>query len=215
MPGTQTTEGTQAHYDDFSRRYDLTALILRRFHRQAVAALGARPGDTVYDLGCGTGLLFERLVEAVGPTGRVIGVDLSAGMLDVARARVEQHGWDNVEIVQADLTAYTGPEPADAAIFCLSLSTIPVYEAILARCAALVKPGRRIVVADSWKHHSRWYHRLSRAWIDLKAPYVSGIPDNRIGACVEQHLERVTVEETMLGVYSIATGYSPAAQAAS
>lgn len=209
MSTEEQVDETRTHYDDFSRKYDATAIILRRFHRRSVAALAPRAGDVVYDLGCGTGLLFEHLVAAVGPTGKVVGVDLSEGMLEVARARIARHGWSNVEVVRGDLTTYEAPAPADGAIFCLSLSTIPVYEAILARCTALVKPGSRIVVADSWKPYGRWYHPIARKWIDLKAKYVSADPNNRVGACAEQSLERVTVQETMLGVYSIATGYAP------
>lgn len=199
-----------AHYDRFSRRYDLATLQLRPFYRRAVEALDASPGDTVYDLGCGTGLLFEHLVRAVGPTGRVVGVDLSEGMLDVARARVARAGWQNVELVRADLTEYTPPEPADGVIFCLALSTIPVYDAILENAVNFVPPGGRIVVADSWKRHGRLRHRFANWFIDRKAPYVAGIADNQIEASVRRHLERVSVRETMLGVYSIATGYRPA-----
>ncbi|MEZ4451902.1 MAG: methyltransferase domain-containing protein [Nannocystaceae bacterium] len=195
-----------AHYDKFSRRYDLAALVLRRFQRQAVAALRLRPGDLVYDLGCGTGLLLEHLVAAVGPTGRVVGIDLSEGMLERARARVAGAGWDNVELVRADLTKYLPDERADSAIFCLSLSVIPVYEEVLAASVKLVKPGHRMVVADSWKCHGRWYHPLANWFIDRKAPWVSANPNNEVGACAARYLKEVTYKETMFGVYSIAAG---------
>lgn len=200
-----------AHYDGFSRRYDLATLQLRPYYRRAVAALDPQPGDLVYDLGCGTGLLFPHLVRAVGPTGRVVGVDLSEGMLAIARRRVQHHGWDNVELIRADLTDYRPPEPADRAIFCLALSTIPVYDAILANAVQFVHPGGRIVVADSWKRRERWYRRLSSLLIDLKAPLVAAIPDNQIEASIRRHLIDVTVQETMLGVYHIATARRPPA----
>lgn len=195
-----------AHYDKFSPRYDLAAMAIRRFQRQAVEALHLRPGDLVYDLGCGTGLLLEHLVAAVGPTGRVVGIDLSEGMLTRAHARVARAGWKNVELVQADLTKYLPDELADAAIFCLSLSVIPIYEEVLAASVKLVKPGHRMVVADSWKCHGRWYHPLANWYIDLKAPWVSANPNNEIGACVARYLKEVSYKETMLGVYSIAAG---------
>lgn len=196
----------RAHYNKFSRRYDLAAMAIRRFQRQAVKALQLRPGDRVYDLGCGTGLLLEHLVEAVGPTGQVVGIDLSEGMLEHARARVARAGWDNVELVQADLTKYLPDQLADAAIFCLTLSVIPIYEEVLAAAVKLVKPGHRMVVADSWKCHGRWYHPLANWYIDLKAPWVSANPDNEVGACAARHLQEVRYQETMLGVYSIASG---------
>lgn len=203
--------GAAGHYDHFSRRYDLAALVIRPLQRRAVRELRLRPGDTVYDLGCGTGLLLEELVKAVGPGGKVIAVDFSEGMLAVAKARAERHGWKNVELVQADLTTYVPPKVADAAIFCLSLSVIPSYEDVLKNAIGFVKPGGRIVVADSWKRTGRWYHRLSNAYIDFKAPYVSADPDNKVGECMERHVEGVVVTENLFGVWSIAAGHRPAA----
>jgi len=59
----------------------------------------------VVEFGCGPGVNIPALREAVGPTGRVIGVDITRGMLDRARALVDRHGWENVSLVRADATA--------------------------------------------------------------------------------------------------------------
>ena len=69
-----------------------------------VRALDLDPGDTVVEFGCGPGVNFPALREAVGPTGRVVGVDLTGAMLDRARALVERRGWENVEFVRGDAT---------------------------------------------------------------------------------------------------------------
>ncbi len=47
------------------------------------------PGDTVLDLACGTGLVALKVVEAVGPQGRVVGMDLSDGMLQKVDMRAQ------------------------------------------------------------------------------------------------------------------------------
>ena len=52
-------------------------------------ALGLRPGDTVVDIACGTGLNFPLLEEAIGPDGRIVGVDLTDAMLAQAQRRIE------------------------------------------------------------------------------------------------------------------------------
>ncbi len=68
--------------------------------------LRRQPGDTVLDVGCGTGLNFALLSDAVGHSGRVIGLDRSPQMLDVARRRMDHRGWSNVAIVHADATDF-------------------------------------------------------------------------------------------------------------
>ena len=69
-----------------------------------VARLDLKPGQTVLDVGCGTGQSFALLEEAIGPGGRIIGIDLSPDMLKYAAARVERHQWRNVTLVEASAT---------------------------------------------------------------------------------------------------------------
>jgi len=59
-------------------------------------------GDTVIDMACGTGLNFSLLQKAVGPGGRIVGVDLTDAMLARAQDRIKANGWSNVSLVQAD-----------------------------------------------------------------------------------------------------------------
>jgi len=80
-----------------SRRYDRIAGFIPLFDRllflppslraQAVARMGLRRGDSVLDLGCGTGTNLSRLRQAVGPSGHVFGIDISPGMLRSAAQR--------------------------------------------------------------------------------------------------------------------------------
>ncbi len=67
-----------------------------------VRALDLAPGDTVVEFGCGPGVNVPALRDAVGPTGHVVGVDITGAMLDRARALAERRGWENVEFVQGD-----------------------------------------------------------------------------------------------------------------
>src|SRR3990172_4308941 len=69
-----------------------TARTTRPARAAAVKRLAVQPGETVIDLGCGTGLSLRLLVDAVGPDGRVTGVDASPDMLARARHRVEGAG---------------------------------------------------------------------------------------------------------------------------
>ena len=90
-----------------ARFYDVLSgerFIYRAGRVAAIDALGLRPGDTVLDLGCGTGLNFPLLIERVGPSGLVIGLDASSSMLRMARSRVSSHRWANVRLIEGDAT---------------------------------------------------------------------------------------------------------------
>lgn len=98
-------------YNLIARGYDLISLerwLYAAPRARALELLGVRPGGTVLDLGCGTGLNFPLLLDDVGQNGRLLGVDASAGMLAGARKRVRTAGWDNVTLLQGDVTDLAG-----------------------------------------------------------------------------------------------------------
>jgi ubiquinone/menaquinone biosynthesis C-methylase UbiE len=102
---TVTVSETQAAYGRWARAYDWICRLLPGLdglRAGAVASLGLDHGDTVVDLGCGTGANFPHLRAAVSPSGTVVGVDLTSGMLAQAAQRIETAGWRNVHLVQGD-----------------------------------------------------------------------------------------------------------------
>ncbi|MEP6629166.1 MAG: methyltransferase domain-containing protein [Lapillicoccus sp.] len=119
--------------------YDLVSVewpVYRAGRVAGVEALGLRPGDTVADVGCGTGLSLSLLRKAVGAHGGIVGVDASPTMLRQAAGRIASAGWGNVDLVRADaaepgalamaLQSAEGSDgeapPLDGAIFVYSLS---------------------------------------------------------------------------------------------
>lgn len=97
-------------YDLVARVYDTVSLERGLYggpRRRALDLVGTHAADTVLDLGCGTGFNFPRLVDSIGPDGRVIGVDASAGMLSVAQQRIRAAGWRNVTLIRGDVTELT------------------------------------------------------------------------------------------------------------
>jgi len=76
------------HYDITSRLYPVPGYPQRAQRLRAVHTLGLRPGDTVVDMACGTGLNFPLLEKVVGPGGRIVGVDLTDAMLAQAQHRL-------------------------------------------------------------------------------------------------------------------------------
>jgi demethylmenaquinone methyltransferase/2-methoxy-6-polyprenyl-1,4-benzoquinol methylase len=116
--------------------------------RRGVAALRLRPGDTVLEVAVGTGRNLPYLVDAVGPTGTVVGVDLSPGMLREAAKVVARRGWRNVELIEGDATKLELDRDLDAIFFSLAWSVIPDPVAALSRIWDRLRPGGRAAVME-------------------------------------------------------------------
>ncbi len=138
-----------AQYDRIAPWYRALSplfLINPLMRRKAVAAMALRPGDTVLEMGVGSGRNLLYLREAVGPVGAVIGVDLSPGMLAEARKVIARRPGAPVELIEADAATVEIDCEVDAALFSLSYSAMPepVRPAALARAWAAYGP------ADAW-----------------------------------------------------------------
>jgi demethylmenaquinone methyltransferase/2-methoxy-6-polyprenyl-1,4-benzoquinol methylase len=104
-------------YRKYAENYDLAVKLYRflglkigKYRKMTVDSLELSKGDTVVELGCGTGLNFSLVLESIGSEGKLIGVDITDKMLDQARIRVKENGWNNVELVQSDTSDYDFPK---------------------------------------------------------------------------------------------------------
>ncbi|MCT8160218.1 methyltransferase domain-containing protein [Pseudoruegeria sp. SHC-113] len=141
-----------------------------RRRRGGFDALQPGPGETIVDIGCGNGLLSLELGRAVGPVGRVIGVDPSSDMRKSASNRCAEHPWVDIRHGTAEeIPVETGA--ADKAV------SVQVYEyladipAALEEAHRILKPGGRLVIGDihfdSLAWHSDAPERMARmitAW---------------------------------------------------
>lgn len=96
----------QDHYQRLAGLYELTLgerLLYADSRRTAIEGLRLTPGTTVVDVACGTGLNFPLLQQRIGPSGHLIGIDLTDRMLARARRRVAKAGWANVTLVHGDI----------------------------------------------------------------------------------------------------------------
>jgi ubiquinone/menaquinone biosynthesis C-methylase UbiE len=160
------------HYDFTSRLYPVPGYPQRAQRLRAVQALGLRPGDSVVEIACGTGLNFSLIQQAIGPHGRLIGVDLTDAMLAQAERRIETNGWRNVSLVQADAAAFEFPSEVDGILSTYALSHVPESPNVIANGAAALCPGGRWVVLDLKVPDSapRW---LAQLGIALGRPFGS------------------------------------------
>ena len=141
-------------YRSQADRYDRRTAACRRWREQLVDLLPAQPGDTVLDVGCGTGLCMPLLQEKIGATGTIVGVDASAQMLDVAAERVAERRWDNVRLVTAPIESAPLPGTADAALFC-AVHDVMQSRAALTNVFGHLRPGAP-VAATGGKWPGPW-----------------------------------------------------------
>ncbi|MBI2938982.1 MAG: methyltransferase domain-containing protein [Chloroflexi bacterium] len=107
------------------------------------------PGEHVVDVGCGAGLDTLIAAQMVGPTGRVVGVDMTPAMLEKARRGAVASGLANVEIRHGYADALPIPDGwADAVISNGVLNLMPDKAAALKEMARVLKPGGRLHIGD-------------------------------------------------------------------
>ena len=163
----------------------------RRWQRRAIDALGLANGDTAIDVACGTGLNFPALEERIGEAGRIVGVDLSREMLEIARGRVLAEGWDNVTLIEARVEEAALGTTAQAALFSFAHDVLQSPQAV-ANVVAHLRPGARVSSVGA-KYGARWnvivnlfvrraarpyvttFDGLDRPWRHLER-YTGGMP---------------------------------------
>ncbi len=163
--------------------------------QRAVDNLHLKTGEAVIDAGCGTGLALQLIEDAVGSEGHIIAIDQSPEMLERARERVAESGWQNVVFIESPVEEAEIPCAVDAALFALSHDIVRSPEAV-ANVVQHVKPGGRIsVVGMTWnpwwglpfnivhalrlRRGATTYEGLSRPWTHLEK-LVPGLQIKRV-----------------------------------
>jgi ubiquinone/menaquinone biosynthesis C-methylase UbiE len=202
-----------------SRRYDRIAKFIPFFdrlfflpaglRRKSVARLGLKRGDSVLDIGCGTGVNFPYLRDAVGPAGRIYGVDISAGMLRKAKARRDDNGWRNIELRECDATDFAAPVPLDGVLFSLSFNTMPHHRAVLRHAWRQLRPGGCLVIMDA-KLPPGWGGRLILPFsLWLMKRTMLGNPLIRPWQELAEIVESVDMSECLFSSYYICAATKP------
>lgn len=177
----QTRDETRAFYDKIARVYDLLAERSEEPVRRAgLEMFGARTGERILEIGFGTGRSLIELAQAVAPSGRVLGIDLSDKMLQLSRERVEEQGLgDLVELTSGDaLHLPYASETLDGVFlsFTLELFDTPEIPQVLAECRRVLKEEGRVVVVGMSRIQPdglmttifEWTHRHFPNYLDCR-----------------------------------------------
>jgi ubiquinone/menaquinone biosynthesis C-methylase UbiE len=138
--------GDSANAQRIDRQYATPSLVEQR--RRTLETLALQPGQTALDIGCGPGYLTHEMARQVGTCGRIIAVDTSQPMLDIARARCAS--LNQIEFHLADAAALPCPDVSvDIAAAVQVYLFTPDLGAVVQDLARVLRPGGRAVVIDT------------------------------------------------------------------
>jgi ubiquinone/menaquinone biosynthesis C-methylase UbiE len=193
-------------YRKLAAGYDASCWAVEPGRLEAIALLGLQPGQTVLDVASGTGKSFPALARAVGPAGRVIGIEQSPDMARIGQRRIDELGLANVRQIVAPVEEASIDATIDALLFHYTHDVLRT-PAALARVFAAARPGARVVLVGyklptDWRAlFNPWFRHRARGYLStfegIHAPWshlLRDVPDLQI------------VAERFLGSGYVATG---------
>jgi len=178
----RSKEAARQSYNRLSRWYDLIAGSTEKKYRDwGLGKLSAQPGERILEIGFGTGHCLIALAKAIGSTGRVIGLDISDGMLAIARERLQKEGLsDRVDLHLGDAANLDFIEANNLdgifMSFTLELFDNPEIPRVLEECQRVLKPTGRFAVVCMTKTNPpgfavrmyEWFHEHMPDYADCR-----------------------------------------------
>jgi ubiquinone/menaquinone biosynthesis C-methylase UbiE len=181
LPVSRSKQQAREYYSSISRFYDLlSGGAEARFREEAIRRLEIRPGEKILEIGIGTGRGLRKAEESAGPAGRAVGVDISDGMLAVARKYLRDAGLaERTGLLEADgagLPVRAGVFDAAFLSFTLELFDAAEIPDVLGECRRVLKAdGRLAVVCMALAPNPNWMSKLYGAmhtafpvWVDCR-----------------------------------------------
>ena len=184
LPVPRTKEEAKRFYDWLSRFYDLLAVFERKYAGMALASLSVNEGETVLEIGFGSGHCLRRIAQSVGQSGKAYGIDISAGMLEVTKGRLEKAQlMARAELYCGDAATLPYDDNTFDAVFMsftLELFDTPEIPEVLREVKRVLGPGGRLGVVSMSKENGEsmlmriyeWFHTKWPKYIDCRPIYV-------------------------------------------
>jgi demethylmenaquinone methyltransferase/2-methoxy-6-polyprenyl-1,4-benzoquinol methylase len=202
QPSEQPHNSDKHFYDRISSAYDSIADANEHAARETgETMLNVQPGERVLEIGFGTGNSILNLAKAVGAEGKVSGIDVSQGMLDVAQKKVDDAGLsDVVSLLLGDAVSLPWEDDEFDAVFMsftLELFSEEDLPKVLAECKRVLKPGGRIASVsmatvnegdpESFLEKTyKWFHRHFPHIVDCRPINLKSVLEKAGFAIVEE-----------------------------
>jgi ubiquinone/menaquinone biosynthesis C-methylase UbiE len=139
------------------------------FGRRLVAEAGLTSGSTVLDVACGRGAVLFPAAGAVGPVGRVVGIDLAPAMVVVTNADATARGITNVGLHEMDAEALAFEDASFDTVLCgFGVFALPNLDQALGEMRRVLRPGGRLAVStwvDVWGPEGAWLEPLQAQFL--------------------------------------------------
>jgi phosphatidylethanolamine/phosphatidyl-N-methylethanolamine N-methyltransferase len=148
-------------YSNYAGVYDhIFGKIFHESRESAVRNLGVRPGERILEVGIGTGLSLPLYPEHC----RVVGIDLSPGMLEKARARAAQFALRHVELHQMDAGRMSFEDDSfDTVMAAYVVTAVPDYRSVVSEMIRVCRPGGRIIMLNHFSNGNKLIAALEKA----------------------------------------------------
>ncbi|MCI0330624.1 MAG: methyltransferase domain-containing protein [candidate division Zixibacteria bacterium] len=184
---------------------------IKSLRQKAVKMLQLKAGDRVLDTGCGPGGCFPYLVDAVGPSGLVVGIDISPEVTINARRRIEKNGWSNVQVIAADARTVKLQGEFDALLM-FAAADVYASQQALDNLFPYLKRDARVCafgVKLSRRRSGKLFNSFFRTMVSkLSFPSTSDFLNYEPWNLFEKRVGKLTVEEYFLGSFFLAWGTS-------
>lgn len=185
LPVSRSKEEARQFYDRISRFYDcLAGIFERKYAKRTLQNLSIQDGEIVLEIGFGSGYCLKRIAQSVGYRGQACGIDISPGMLEVTKKRLEkpQLG-DRVKLYCGDAATLPYNENTFDAVFTsftLELFDIPEISTVLSEVKRVLKPDGRLGVVSLSRSRGEstllrlyeWTHKKWPKYADCRPIYV-------------------------------------------
>ena len=194
-------------YDYSANMYYLIGFRETAFRKKLINAMNLKSGDTVVEVACGTGLNFPLIQKDIGPSGKIIGVDITDKMLEQAQLRIERHDWRNVELVKSDAADFEFPTKINGVLSAFAITLIPEYEQIIEKGSSALVSGGRFAILD-FKEADNKPQWLAKSLALLMKPFGTtyDLAVRHPWEAIEKHLSPVSFDELYFGYAFISVG---------
>jgi demethylmenaquinone methyltransferase/2-methoxy-6-polyprenyl-1,4-benzoquinol methylase len=185
LPVSRTKEEAKRFYDRISGVYDCFTRAFERKHAErTLECLSINKGEVVLEIGFGSGHCLKRITESVGPKGKTYGIDISTGMMEISKKRLEKADLeDRVKLFCGDAASLPFDDSTFNAVFMsftLELFDTPEIPKVLEQIKRVLKPDGRLAVVSISKENGEsiflrlyeWTHNKWPKYVDCRPIYV-------------------------------------------